>query len=557
MGLASERGPIVRFRCLGSRDDHEIGIRSKIVDNLVLDPYRFTRAVGIVRCTPEQRCDQGKVTHGRPAESERRVAALRRHQGARGRQLRGRARCDLRAGRAQRRRQDVAVQLHQRPLQADLRDRSRSTRPRCRARSPRRSSRSRAGAHVPASGPPAARDRARERPARRAHAAARRTGRVGAAAAAHGPLRDGACAPKRASCSSATASAGRPTCTPTSSRTACTRASSCAARCCRSRGCCCSTSRRPACRTPRSSNFIATIRRLRDRGRHHGRHRRAPHGAHRGAHRPGRRARPRRASSWRARPPRRSPTPASSRPTSARRPPMTLLELTEVTAFYGPVQVLEGVSLSVPDGGAVGILGANGAGKTTTLRAISGTVRAGGKIVFDGKDIRGMRPDQVAALGIAHVPEGRGTLAGLTVRENLRVGAYLRKDRKGIDADIDYCLDLFPNLKERIKSHGSALSGGEQQMLAVARAVMAKPRLLLLDEASLGLAPSTAKNVYQAIGRLRKESGIAMLVVEQNANLAFTLVDTATVLETGRNVLTGTSAELKGMDEIRRAYLGG
>jgi branched-chain amino acid transport system ATP-binding protein len=236
---------------------------------------------------------------------------------------------------------------------------------------------------------------------------------------------------------------------------------------------------------------------------------------------------------------------------------MTLLELEDVTAFYGPVQVLEDVSLRVPDGGAVGILGANGAGKTTTLRTISGTVRAGGRIVFDGKDIRGMRPDQVAALGIAHVPEGRGTLGDLTVRENLRVGAYLRKDRKGIDADIDYCLDLFPNLKDRIKSNASALSGGEQQMLAVGRAIMSKPRLLLLDEASLGLAPSTARNVYDAIRRLRVESGIAMVVVEQNANLAFGLVDSATVLETGRSVLTGTSAELKGMDEIRRAYLGG
>jgi branched-chain amino acid transport system ATP-binding protein len=221
------------------------------------------------------------------------------------------------------------------------------------------------------------------------------------------------------------------------------------------------------------------------------------------------------------------------------------------------VQVLEGVSLSVPENGAVGILGANGAGKTTTLRAISGTVRAGGRILFDGKDIRGMRPDQVAALGIAHVPEGRGTLGDLTVRENLRVGAYLRKDAKGVDRDIDYCLDLFPNLQERIRSNASALSGGEQQMLAVGRAIMSKPRLLLLDEASLGLAPSTAKNVYDAIRRLRSESGIAMVVVEQNANLAFTLVDSATVLETGRNVLTGTSAELKGMDEIRRAYLGG
>ena len=236
---------------------------------------------------------------------------------------------------------------------------------------------------------------------------------------------------------------------------------------------------------------------------------------------------------------------------------MTLLELEDVTAFYGPVQVLDGVSLTVPDNGAFGILGANGAGKTTTLRAISGTVRAGGRIVFDGKDIRGMRPDQVAALGIAHVPEGRGTLGDLTVRENLRVGAYLRKDAKGVDRDIDYCLDLFPNLKERIRSNASALSGGEQQMLAVGRAIMSKPRLMLLDEASLGLAPSTAKNVYDAIRHLRLEFGIAMVVVEQNANLAFTLVDSATVLETGRNVLTGRSAELKGMDEIRRAYLGG
>src|SRR4051812_49378005 len=236
---------------------------------------------------------------------------------------------------------------------------------------------------------------------------------------------------------------------------------------------------------------------------------------------------------------------------------MTLLELADVTASYGPVQVLDGVSLRVPENGAVGILGANGAGKTTTLRAISGTVRAGGRIVFDGKDIRGMRPDQVAALGIAHVPEGRGTLGDLTVRENLRVGAYLRKDAKGVARDIASCLPLFPNLADRLRSSASALPGGAQQMLAVGRAIMAKPRLLLLDEASLGLAPSTAKNVYDAIRRLRAESGIAMVVVEQNANLAFTLVDSATVLETGRSVLTGSSAELKGMDEIRRAYLGG
>ena len=236
---------------------------------------------------------------------------------------------------------------------------------------------------------------------------------------------------------------------------------------------------------------------------------------------------------------------------------MTLLELSGVTAYYGPVQVLDGVGLSVPEGGSVGILGANGAGKTTTLRAISGTVRTGGRISFEGREIRGLRPDQVAVRGVAHVPEGRGTLGQLSVRENLLVGAYLRKDRAAIAGDIDYCLDLFPQLQDRIGSRAASLSGGEQQMLAVARAFMAKPKLLLLDEASLGLAPSTSKAVYEAIRRLRLESGIAMVVVEQNANLAFSLVDTATVLETGRNVLTGSAAELKGMDEIRRAYLGG
>ncbi|MBU4464342.1 MAG: ABC transporter ATP-binding protein [Actinobacteria bacterium] len=236
---------------------------------------------------------------------------------------------------------------------------------------------------------------------------------------------------------------------------------------------------------------------------------------------------------------------------------MMLLELVDVTASYGPVQVLDGVSLRVPEGGAVGILGANGAGKTTTLRAISGTVRTRGTITFEGRDIRGSRPEQIAALGIAHVPEGRGTLGQLTVRDNLRVGAYLRNDRKAVSGDIDYCLDLFPQLRDRIGSSAAALSGGEQQMLAIARAFMARPRLLMLDEASLGLAPSTARAVYDSIRRLRTESGISMLVVEQNASLAFTLVDSATVLEVGRNALSGTTAELRGMDEIRRAYLGG
>jgi branched-chain amino acid transport system ATP-binding protein len=236
---------------------------------------------------------------------------------------------------------------------------------------------------------------------------------------------------------------------------------------------------------------------------------------------------------------------------------MTLLELENVTASYGHAEVLHGISFGVDDNEAFGILGANGAGKTTTLRAISGLVQVGGKITFDGKDITGFRPDRVASLGIAHVPEGRGTLGDLSVRDNLKVGAYLRRDRSAVAADIELCLELFPNLRERIGSNASALSGGEQQMLAIARAIMAKPRLILLDEASLGLAPSTAQRVYQAIRRLRSEQGVAMVVVEQNAMLAFSVVDHAIVLETGSTSLSGTRDELLGLDEVRRAYLGG
>jgi branched-chain amino acid transport system ATP-binding protein len=236
---------------------------------------------------------------------------------------------------------------------------------------------------------------------------------------------------------------------------------------------------------------------------------------------------------------------------------MSLLELENITASYGHARVLHGVSLRLESGGATGILGANGAGKTTTLRAICGMVKTTGRIMFDGRDISGMRPEQVAKLGIAHVPEGRGTLARLSVRENLLVGSYLRRDRRAVGTDLDYCFDLFPQLASRSKSTAAALSGGEQQMLAVGRAFMAKPRLLLLDEASLGLAPSTSQDVYAAIARLRREAALSMVVVEQNAALAFTLVDDATVLETGRSVLSGSQAELMGQESIRRAYLGG
>jgi branched-chain amino acid transport system ATP-binding protein len=236
---------------------------------------------------------------------------------------------------------------------------------------------------------------------------------------------------------------------------------------------------------------------------------------------------------------------------------MSLLELEDVTASYGHAQVLHGISFSLPENGATGLLGANGAGKTTTLRAISGTVRTTGRIMFEGRDISGLGPDRTAHLGIAHVPEGRGTLGQLSVRENLLVGAYQRKDRKQIATDVDYVLDLFPNLQERVRSNAAALSGGEQQMLAVGRAFMAKPRVILLDEASLGLAPSTARRVYDAVVRLRREAQVSMVVVEQNANLAFSVVDDATVLETGRVALSGSRDELMGMDAVRRAYLGG
>jgi len=236
---------------------------------------------------------------------------------------------------------------------------------------------------------------------------------------------------------------------------------------------------------------------------------------------------------------------------------MSLLELVDVTASYGHAQVLHGISFSLPENGATGLLGANGAGKTTTLRAISGTVRTTGRILFEGRDISGLGPDRTAHLGIAHVPEGRGTLGQLSVRENLLVGAYQRRDRKQVATDVDYVLDLFPNLQERVRSNAAALSGGEQQMLAVGRAFMAKPRVMLLDEASLGLAPSTARRVYEAVVRLRREAQVSMVVVEQNANLAFSVVDDATVLETGRVALSGSKDELMGMDAVRRAYLGG
>jgi branched-chain amino acid transport system ATP-binding protein len=232
-----------------------------------------------------------------------------------------------------------------------------------------------------------------------------------------------------------------------------------------------------------------------------------------------------------------------------------LLELHDVEARYGPVKALHGVSLEVAEGELVAVLGANGAGKTTTLRAISGTVRRGGEVVFGGKRLgRRVGADEVARLGIAHVPEGRGTFSELTVWENLRLGAYTRRDT--VPHDYDRVLRLFPRLAERRGQQAGTLSGGEQQMLALARALMARPRLLLLDEPSLGLAPLVVRGIFDVLRKLNEEEGLTALVVEQNARLALRSAHRAYVLETGRVAVAGSAAELRADESVRRSYLG-
>jgi branched-chain amino acid transport system ATP-binding protein len=235
---------------------------------------------------------------------------------------------------------------------------------------------------------------------------------------------------------------------------------------------------------------------------------------------------------------------------------VSLLEVAGLHAGYGAAEVLHGIDLAVAEGGATAVLGANGAGKTTLLRAITGDVRRSGRIAVGGRDVTSRRTDQIARLGVGHVPQGRGTLRSLSVRENLLAGALLRRDRRQVRADTDECLELFPRLAERIDASAGNLSGGEQQMLAIARALMARPRLLLLDEPSLGLAPRVTSEVYAALRRLRQERGLTLLLVEQNARIALDLVDDATVVEAGRLTLTGPAAEIAGNDAVRRAYLG-
>jgi len=233
-----------------------------------------------------------------------------------------------------------------------------------------------------------------------------------------------------------------------------------------------------------------------------------------------------------------------------------LLALEGVEARYGPVKALHGVSLTVGEGEIVAVLGANGAGKTTTLRAISGTVRRSGRIRFAGKSIASRSPEAVARLGVAHVPEGRGTLSELSVGENLRLGAYLRRDRAAIREDEPRVLAHFPFLGERRNQRAGTLSGGEQQMLALARALMLRPRLVLLDEPSLGLAPRVVAEIFRIVGELNEKDGLTVLVVEQNAILALEAASRAYVLEVGRVALEGGSDTLRRNESVRKSYLG-
>jgi branched-chain amino acid transport system ATP-binding protein len=233
-----------------------------------------------------------------------------------------------------------------------------------------------------------------------------------------------------------------------------------------------------------------------------------------------------------------------------------LLELDGVEARYGPIKALHGVSLRVGEGEVVALLGANGAGKTTTLRAVSGTVRKSGDVRFGGRSIARRSPERIARLGIAHVPEGRGLFAELTVWENLRMGAYVRGERRTIKQEAERVATYFPWIERRKGQQAGTLSGGEQQMLALARALVARPRLLLLDEPSLGLAPTVIQELFGIVRRLNEEEGLSVLVVEQNANVALETSGRAYVLEVGRVAIEGSSDELRRHEGVRRSYLG-
>jgi branched-chain amino acid transport system ATP-binding protein len=233
-----------------------------------------------------------------------------------------------------------------------------------------------------------------------------------------------------------------------------------------------------------------------------------------------------------------------------------LLETRGLKAFYGPVQVLHGLDLAVEEGGITALLGANGAGKTTILRALCAMVRREGAILFGGRPLAARATEDIVRLGIAHVPDGRGTFVDLTVEENLRLGAYTRSDRAAVAKDFQRIFAYFPRLKERRTQQAGTLSGGEQQMLAISRALMLRPKLLLLDEPSFGLAPIVVKDIFSILRTINREDRVSMLIVEQNANLALDLADHAFLIETGRVAVGGGAAAIRGDDSVRRVYLG-
>ena len=233
-----------------------------------------------------------------------------------------------------------------------------------------------------------------------------------------------------------------------------------------------------------------------------------------------------------------------------------LLEVSGLKAFYGQTQSLYDVGFEIPMGGITTLLGANGAGKTTTLRAICNMVRTDGTIRFDGKNIRGMATEEIVRQRIAHVPEGRGTFTTLTVDENLRIAAYTRKDKQAVKDELERVFVYFPRLKERIQQQAGTLSGGEQQMLAIARALMLKPRLMLLDEPAFGLAPLIVLEIFRILRRINEEEKVSILLVEQNAALALDLATHAYVLETGKVVMSGPSDVVKNDENVRKSYLG-
>ncbi|HEX5738492.1 MAG TPA: ABC transporter ATP-binding protein [Hydrogenophaga sp.] len=234
-----------------------------------------------------------------------------------------------------------------------------------------------------------------------------------------------------------------------------------------------------------------------------------------------------------------------------------LLDVRGLEAGYGATRALFGVDLQVSAGSITALLGANGAGKTTTLRALCGLIRRQGNVTLAGQRIEGKATEDIVRLGVAHVPDGRGTFTGLTTEENLRMGACTRRDKAGVREDFERFYEYFPRLKERRHQQAGTLSGGEQQMLAIARALMLRPRLLLLDEPSFGLAPLMVQEIFRIMGRIRESQNVAILLVEQNASLALELADKAYLLETGRIVLAGTAAAVRSNDAVRSAYLGG